>query len=84
MLCFLLQSPCQNDSNEYIQHTIIYIKITRNYPKYNKMSADLGFLLLGTQEEFEIAVVNELSVFEPLRFYCNVFCIALLNKRGIQ
>ena len=25
----------------------------------------------GTQEEFETAVVNELTVFEPLKFYCN-------------
>ena len=54
-----LGSPHRGDSSEYTQHSIINIKkeITLNYPKYNK-------------NEFEIAVVNEPSVFEPLTFYC--------------
>ena len=30
------------------------------------MSAAMGWLLLGIQEEFEIAVLNEPPVFEPL------------------
>ena len=31
----------------------------------------MGFLL-GVKNEFEIAVVNEPSVFEPLKFYCMI------------
>ena len=57
-------SPYQGDSNEYTQYTIFNIKkkITLNYPK----SAAMGFF----NNEFETAVVNEPSMFEPLRFYC--------------
>ena len=40
-------------------------KITLNYPK----SAAVGFSP-GTKNEFETAVVNEPSVFAPLKFYC--------------
>ena len=40
-------------------------KITLYFPK----SAPMGFSE-GLQNEFEIAVVNEPSVFEPLKFYC--------------
>ena len=29
-----------------------------------------GFFSLGLKNEFETAVVNETSVFEPLKFYC--------------
>ena len=65
---FSLESPQWGDSNEYTQYTIINIikKITLNNPK----SAAMGFLFQGTQNEFETAVVNEPSVFEPLKFYC--------------
>ena len=65
---FSLESPHQGDSNKYTQYTIfntIKIKITVNYPK----SAAMGFLK-GLKNEFETAVVNEPSVFEPLKFYC--------------
>ena len=37
-----------------------------NYPK----SAAIGFYSKGLKDEFETAVVNEPSVFEPLKFYC--------------
>ena len=40
-------------------------KHTRNYPK----SAAMGFFQ-GTPNEFKTAVVNEPSVFKPLKFYC--------------
>ena len=66
---FSLESPHLGDSNEYTQYTIFNIKkkkITVNYPK----SAAMGFFSKGLKNEFEIAVVNELSVFEPLKFYC--------------
>ena len=53
----------------------IKITITVNYPK----SAAMGFSK-GLQNEFETAVVNEPSVFEPLKFYCtlnNNFLVSL-------
>ena len=36
----------------------------------------MGFFSMGLKNEFETAVVNEPSVFEPLKFYCiyNVCC----------
>ena len=43
-----------------------YKKITLNYPK----SAATGFRSKGLKNKFETAVVNEPSVFEPLKFYC--------------
>ena len=53
----------------YTQYTIFVIK-TNITPDYSK-SAAMGFFL-GTKNEFEIAVVNEPSVFEPLKFYCTM------------
>ena len=64
---FSLESPHRGDSNEHTQHAIINIKkkITLNYSQ----SAAMGFFQ-GLSNEFETAVVNEPSVFEPLKFYC--------------
>ena len=73
---FSLESPHRGDSNEYTLYTIFNMnkKDTINYPK----SAAMGFLSKGLKNEFETAVVNEPSVFEPLKFYCikntNSFC----------
>ena len=66
---FSLESPHRGESNGYTQYTIFNIKkkITLNYPK----SAAMGFCSKGLKNEFETAVVNEPSVFEPLKFYCN-------------
>ena len=63
-----LESPHGGDSNEYTQYTVFNIKkkITLNYPKF----AAMGFRSKGLKNEFETAVVNEPSVFEPLKFYC--------------
>ena len=64
---FLLESPHQGNSNEYTQYTVFNIKekIILNYPK----SAAMG-LFQGTRKRvFEAAVVDEPSVFEPLKFY---------------
>ena len=49
------------------QYTIYIIekKITPDYPK----SARMGFFSKGLKNEFETALVNERSVFEPLKFY---------------
>ena len=65
---FLLESPHRGDPNKYTQYTTfitIKIMITVNYPK----SAAMGFLK-GLKNEFETAMVNMPSVFEPLKFYC--------------
>ena len=61
-----------SDSNKYTQHTIINIKtkITQNNHKYNN-GCSFGIFSMGLKNEFEIAVVNEPSVFEPLEFYCS-------------
>ena len=37
----------------------------------------MGFFPKGLRNEFETAVVNEPSVFEPLKFYCIMFSLAL-------
>ena len=60
---FSLESP-----NENTKYTIFNTKkkITLNYPK----SATMRFFCQGLKYEFETAVVNEPSVFEPLKFYC--------------
>ena len=69
---FSLESPHSGDSNEYTQYTIFKIKkkITLNYPK----SATKGICFKGLKKEFEITMVNEPSVFEPLKFYCICIC----------
>ena len=43
-----------------------------NYPK----SAAIGIFSKGLKNEFETAVVNELSVFEPLKFSCTLIQMA--------
>ena len=65
---FSLESPHRGDSNEYTQYTIFNIKKknTQNYPK----SVAMDFCSQGLKNAFETAVVNEPSVFEPLKFYC--------------
>ena len=69
---FSLKSPHRGDSNEYTKHSIFNIKkkITLNYPEHNYV---YGFFSKGLKNEFEITVVNEPSVFEPLKFYCILF-----------
>ena len=68
---FTLESPHRGDSNEYAQYTIFNMneKNTLNYPK----SAAMGFFCKGLKSEFETAMVNEPSVFEPLKVYCIKF-----------
>ena len=81
---FSLESPHGGDFNEYTHHVIINIKekITLNYPKYNNVCS-YGIFSKGLKNEFETAVVNEPSVFEPLKFYCIIFFLIfrlLCNK----
>ena len=65
---FSLESPHRGDSNENTQYTIFSMNKMNilNYPT----SAAMGFFSKGLKNEFETAVVNEPSVFEPLKFYC--------------
>ena len=58
---FSSESPQRDDSNEYTQHTISQYK-NENHPKLCQM----GFAPRNPRKEFETAVVNEPSVFEPL------------------
>ena len=52
-------------------HNISFFKIEKkknlNYPK----SVAMGFFSRGLKNEFDTAVVNEPSVFEPLKVYSN-------------
>ena len=68
---FSLESPHRGDSNEYTQHAIINIKehLNLSYHKYNNVCS-YGICSQGLKNEFETTVVNEPSVFEPLKFYC--------------
>ena len=65
---FSLESPHRGDSNEYTRYTIFNMKKknTLNYPKI----CSYGFFSKVLKNEFETGVVNEPSVFEPLKFYC--------------
>ena len=76
----LLELPHRGNSNEYTQHNINNIKktIIRNYPKYYYVCS-YGIFGQGLKNEFEIAVVNEPSVFEPLKFYCMSSCTIRIN-----
>ena len=65
---FSLESPQRGDSNEYTQYTIPQYK-KENHPKLSQI-CNYGICSKGPKNEFETAVVNELSVFEPLKFYC--------------
>ena len=65
---FSLESPQRGDSNEYTQNTISQYK-KENYPKLSQI-CDYGICSKGLMNEFETAVVNEPSVFKPLKFYC--------------
>ena len=54
-------------STQNIPFSVEKKKFTLNYPKY----AAMRFFSKGLQNEFETAVVNEPSVFKPLKFYCS-------------
>ena len=75
---FSLESSQRGDSNEYTQYTVSQYKkiIIQNYPK----SATMGFVPRDSRTSSKTAVVNETSVFEPLKFYCIMF----LAKRSFS
>ena len=79
---FSLESPHRGDSNKYTQYTIFNIKkkITLDYCK----SAPMGLFNKGLKNEFKTVVVNEPSVFEPLKFYCTFTSIFCANSNRIH
>ena len=72
---FSLESPQRGDSNEYTKYTISRYKkeIILNHTK----SATIEFVPRDPGTSSEIAMVNEQSVFEPLKFYCT-YAFALI------
>ena len=66
---FSLESPHRGDSNEYTQHTFFQYE-KENHPKFSQICSH-GIITTGLKNEFETARVNEPSVFEPSKFYCN-------------
>ena len=72
---FSLESPQRGDSNEYTQYTIAQYK-RENDPKLSQI-CNYRICSKGLKKEFKTAVVNEPSVFEPLKFYCILYKINL-------
>ena len=66
---FSLESPERGDSNEYTQYTISQYK-KEFHPEFSQI-CKYGICSKGPKNEFEPAVVNEPSVFEPLKLYCS-------------
>ena len=67
---FSLKSPHQGDSNVYTQYTIFNVN-KKKHPELAEICSYMNFRK-GLKNEFETAVVNEPSVFEPLKFYCSI------------
>ena len=65
---FSLESPQRGNSNEYTQNTISQYK-KENHPKLSQI-CNYWICPKGLKNELETTVVNETSVFEPLKFYC--------------
>ena len=70
---FSLESPHRGGSNEYTQYTIYQYK-KENHSKLSQI-CNYGICSKGLKKEFETAVVNEPSVFEPLQFYYTCFYV---------
>ena len=64
---FSLEWPHWGDSKEYTQYTVFNIK-KKNHTKLSQI-CNQGIFSQGPKNEFKRAVVNESSVFEPLKFY---------------
>ena len=64
---FLLESPHRGDSIEY---TIYHFQYNKEYHSKLAKIYSYRFFSKRLKNEFETDVVNEPSVFEPLKFYC--------------
>ena len=65
---FTLQLPHRGDSNEYTQYTIFQYEKEKHPKLYQICSCRIFFKEL--KNEFDKAVVNEPSMFEPFKFCC--------------
>ena len=74
-----LESPHGGDSNEKTKYIIFNIK--KNHPKLSQICS-YGIFSKGLKNEFETAVVNKPSVFEPLKFYCSLRSVCELLQVG--
>ena len=68
---FSLESPHRGDSNECTQYPFFKIN-TKNHHNLSQICSYENFAK-GLKNEFNSAVVNESTVFEPLKFYCKCF-----------
>ena len=78
---FSLESPHRGNSNEDTQYTTSQYKKASN-PELSQI-CNYGICSKGPKNEFEPAVVNEPSVFEPLKFYCTVIPRFVRLNEGI-
>ena len=76
---FSLESPQGGDSNEYTQYTIFQYK-KENIPTLSQI-CNYGIYSKGLKNELETAMVNEPSVFEPLKFYCTCSILSYSYSR---
>ena len=81
---FSLELPHQGDSNEYryTQYTIFNMK-KEKHPKLSQICR-YGIFSKGLKNKFKITVVNEPSVFEPLKFYCTFSSFLLLLQKFLE
>ena len=77
-VCYVFSLESPHDSNEYTQYTIFNIK-QENNPKLSQFCS-YGIFFQRLKNEFEKAIVQELSVFEPLKFYCMPLCKNALTQ----
>ena len=82
---FTLELPHRGDSNEFTQYTLFQYE-KEKHPELFQICS-YGIFSKGLKNEFERAVVNEPSVFEPLKFYCRyhiaIYAASLGNTEGI-
>ena len=76
-ICFVfsLEPPYRGDSNDYAQY---YFNIKKEKSPYSFTNLQLWDFSKELKNEFEIAVVNEPSVFEPRRAYCIKFVFSIM------
>ena len=53
----------------------ISLSIKKENHTNTKMSAAVRYFCVGLENEFEIAVVNEPLLFEPVKFNCNSYIV---------
>ena len=75
---FSLESPHRGDSIEYTQYTIFNMKKEEHHTLSQICS--YGIFSKGLKNEFETSVVNEPSVFEPLKFNCILYYTQYIQR----